>query len=157
MSENLSPGITYLYGVLYYENRLWVPKDEFLRQEILESEHHSKVAGHMGQDKTVELIRQNVFWPEMDTDIREYIRIYLTCQYYKHLRHAQYGFYYLLELLYALWDSITMDFIIELPLSNGYLQIWVIIDCITKMGYFIPLKYSKTKAKDLMQIFAGNI
>jgi hypothetical protein len=49
-------GITYLHRALYYENRLWVPKDESLRQEILESEHDSKVAGHMGQDKMVELI-----------------------------------------------------------------------------------------------------
>ena len=32
-----------------------------LVQQILESEHDIKAAGHMGQDKTIELIRRN-FW-----------------------------------------------------------------------------------------------
>jgi hypothetical protein len=56
MFGNPSPEITYLHGVLYYENRLWVSKDESLRQEILDSEYDSNVAGHMGEDTTVELI-----------------------------------------------------------------------------------------------------
>jgi len=41
--------------LLYRRNLLWVPKG--LVQEIIESEHDTKVAGHMGQDKTIELIR----------------------------------------------------------------------------------------------------
>jgi hypothetical protein len=101
MSGNPSPGIIYLYRALYYENRLWVPKDESLRLEILESEHDSKVVGHMGQDKMVKLIQRNFFWPEMDTDIREFVGTYLTCQSYKHLRHAWYGLLYPLELPYS--------------------------------------------------------
>jgi len=31
----------------------------------MESEHDTKVARHMGQDKTVELIRRNFWWPKM--------------------------------------------------------------------------------------------
>jgi len=46
-------------GVLYRKNLLWVRKG--LIQRILESEHDTKVAQHMGQDKTIELIRRN-FW-----------------------------------------------------------------------------------------------
>jgi hypothetical protein len=56
ISGNPSPGITYLHRALYCENRLWVPKDESRRQEILESEHDSKVVEHIRQDKTVKLI-----------------------------------------------------------------------------------------------------
>jgi len=40
--------------LLYRRNQLWVPKN--LVQQIMESEHDTKVAGHMGQDKTIELI-----------------------------------------------------------------------------------------------------
>jgi len=43
--------------LLYRRNLLWVPKG--LVQRIMESEHDTKVAGHMGQDKTIELIRRN--------------------------------------------------------------------------------------------------
>jgi hypothetical protein len=42
-------------GILYRKMKLWVPKD--LIQTVLESEHDSKIAGHFGQDKTIELIR----------------------------------------------------------------------------------------------------
>jgi hypothetical protein len=45
--------------ILYRKLKLWVPSG--LRLEVCESEHDSKVAGHMGQDKTKELIRRN-FW-----------------------------------------------------------------------------------------------
>ena len=50
--------------LLYRKSLLWVPEE--LVQEILESEHDTKVAGHMGQDKTIELIRRNFWWPKMN-------------------------------------------------------------------------------------------
>jgi hypothetical protein len=43
-------------------------------KQILEVEHKSKVAGHMGQDKTIELVRQNLFWLEMVKFIEDYFR-----------------------------------------------------------------------------------
>jgi DNA/RNA endonuclease G (NUC1) len=46
-------------GILYRKMKLWVPKD--LVKMVLESEHDSKIVGHFGQDKTIELIRRN-FW-----------------------------------------------------------------------------------------------
>ena len=36
-------------GLLYWKGMLWIPKKEGLIQTILESEHDTKVAGHMGQ------------------------------------------------------------------------------------------------------------
>jgi len=46
-------------GPLYWKNQLWAPEGTV--QWILESEHDTKVAGHMGQDKTIVFVRQN-FW-----------------------------------------------------------------------------------------------
>jgi hypothetical protein len=40
----------------------------------MESEHDSKIAGHFGQDKTIELIRRNFWWPKMDETIIDYIQ-----------------------------------------------------------------------------------
>ena len=50
-------------NLLYRQNLLWVPKG--LVQGIMESEQDTKVAGHMGQDKTIELIRRNFWAPKM--------------------------------------------------------------------------------------------
>jgi len=60
-----------------------------------------------------------------------------------------------LELPYAPWQSIAMDFITDLPLSNECDQLWVVIDRFTKMAHFVPLK-EKTAA-DLTAIFAREI
>jgi len=44
-------------GLLYRYGMLWIPEDKDLIRQILASEHDSHVAGHMGQDKTIELVR----------------------------------------------------------------------------------------------------
>jgi hypothetical protein len=41
-------------GLLYRKGLLWVPENA--RNAILHTEHNSPVAGHFGQDKTIELI-----------------------------------------------------------------------------------------------------
>jgi len=51
--------LSYENNLLYQWNLLWIP--EGLVQRVMESEHYMKVARHMGQDKTIELIRRN-FW-----------------------------------------------------------------------------------------------
>ena len=57
--------------ILHYRGRLNIPKQ--MIPTILESEHDSKVAGHFGQEKTIELVRRNFCWPGMDSDITTYI------------------------------------------------------------------------------------
>jgi len=143
----------YKDDLLYRGNLLWIPKG--LVQRILESEHDTKVAGHMGQDKTIELIRQNFWWPKMNERIIDFVRSCPECQKNKASRHQPYGLSSPLELPYAPWQSIVMDFITELPLSEGCDQLWVVIDQFTKMAHFIPLR-EKTAA-DLAIIFAREI
>jgi IS30 family transposase len=39
------------------------------------------------------------------------------------------------------WEVIAMDFIVGLPRTqSGYDSIWVIVDRLTKVAYFIPVK-----------------
>jgi len=140
--------------LLYRKGRLWVTGDNTI-QEILKSEHDTKVAGHMGQDKTTELIRRNFWWPKMNERIIDFVRSCPECQKNKSSHHAPYGLSSPLELPYAPWQSIAMDFITELPRSEGCDQLWVIVDRFTKMAHFIPLK-EKT-ALDLARIFAKEI
>jgi len=81
----------------------------------MESEHDTKVAGHMEQDKTIELIRRNFWWPKMNERIIEFIRSCPECQLNKTARHQPYRLVSPLELPYAPWQSIAMDFVTELP------------------------------------------
>jgi len=145
--------LEYKDDLLYRGNLLWIPKG--LVQHILESEHDTKVAGHMGQDKTIELIRRNFWWPKMNKRIIDFVRSCPECQKNKASRHQPYGLSSPLELPYAPWQSIALDFIMELPLSEGCDQLWVVIDRFTKMAHFIPLR--EKMAADLAIIFAREI
>jgi hypothetical protein len=54
-----------------------------------------------------------------------------------------------------------MDFITALPESDGYTQIWVIVDRLTKMAHFIPLRVSEgsseSSVEDLAKVFAKEV
>jgi hypothetical protein len=71
--------------------------------------------------------------------------------------YKPYGLLSPLELPYAPWISIAMDFITDLPLSEDCDQLWVIIDRFTKMAHFIPLKKDQKTVEYLVRISAGEI
>jgi hypothetical protein len=93
----------------------------------------------------------------MDQEVIEYIRSCLECQKDKASCHKPYGLLSPLELLYAPWTSIAMDFITDLPLSEDCDQLWVIIDRFTKIAHFILLKKDQKTAEHLVKIFARDI
>ena len=62
------------------------------------------------------------------------------CQRSKAVRHAPYGLLQPNEVPDQPWRSIAMDFITDLPNSNGYDTILVVIDRLTKMSHFIPCR-----------------
>jgi hypothetical protein len=46
-----------------------------------------------------------------------------------------------LQVLEWKWEEIAMDFIVGLPRTqSGYDSIWVIVDGLTKVAHFIPVK-----------------
>jgi len=153
MDGKADPAVKREDEVLWYNGMLRVPDSMDLRQMILHEEHDSEVAGHMGQEKMIELVRRNFFWPQMDQWIQDYVNSCPDCQKNKAACHARYGLLQPLELAYRPWDDISMDFIVDLPVSNGCSSIWVAVDHFTKMSHFIPLKDGEKKAPDLVCIF----
>jgi len=106
----------------------------------MEDEHHAGMAGRFGTYKTIGRVRANIYWPKMDKQITEYVRSSDICQHNKVIWHKKYGLLEPIDVPMRLWTSISMDFIVELPKSEGYTKIWVIVDRFSKMAYFIPLK-----------------
>ena len=47
-----------------------------------------------------------------------------------------------------------MDFITDLPVSNGCDSIWVMVDPFTKMVHFVLLEIDGKKTDDLIRLFA---
>jgi len=139
---------------LLFKNKIYVSPN--CRPSILNICHDSPSAGHFGIKKTTNLINRDFWWPSIQSDVKDYIRSCDTCSRSKDSRHKPYGFLNPLDIPSKPWSSLSMDFITDLPISNGYTCIFVVIDRFTKMGHFIPFP-KVPSATDTASAFMNNI
>ena len=123
---------------LLYKGVVYVPNHQDVQLDVLCSYHDHRLAGHPGIGKTVTNIQCQFYWPHLVQFVMDYIRSCTTCCRNKSIHHNPFGPYRFLPVTIRPWDSISMDFIEGLPLSNGYDTILVIICRLSKMGLFIP-------------------
>jgi len=67
-------------GIMYKEGKVYVPRDEKLRVEIIRLHHDTPIGGHGGQWKTVELVTRNFWWPGITKEIKKYVEGCDACQ-----------------------------------------------------------------------------
>ena len=60
-------------GLVLKEGRVYVPKDEKLRVEIIGLHHDTPIAGHGGQWKTVKLVTRNYWWIGVTNKVKQYV------------------------------------------------------------------------------------
>jgi len=128
-----------------YDRRIYIPDSNALKWKVAHQCHDTKVAGHFGRDKTLDLINRNYYCPNIEEWVRNYVRSGEACQRNKTAMLKKYGKLVPLEVPSRPWEQISMDFITDLPNVKGYNQCWVIVDRFTKMAHFIPLKNRKAK------------
>jgi len=139
--------------ILTWKGRIYVLKR--MRSKVMKSEHDSKIAGHFGRDRTMELISRNFFWTKMEDDVRQYCNECDNCQQTKAPRHAKPGLLHQLELPSKPWTHISTDFITDLPESSGNTKILLVVDWFTKMAHFIPI--SKMDSPSVARAYLENV
>ena len=127
---------------LWYQGKIWIPNDEELRTSLIRRNHDDPLAGHGATAKTTELVGQQYHWPKMRETIKLYVKNCDICQRSKVIRHAPYGMLQSNEDPDQPSKSMAMDFITDLPTSDGYDTVLVVIDRLTKMSHFIPCEKS---------------
>ncbi|WVZ49338.1 hypothetical protein U9M48_000706 [Paspalum notatum var. saurae] len=132
-------------GVLWFKNRLVVPKDMELRKRILDEAHTSMFTMHPGSNKMYQDLKQKFWWTRMKREIATYVSECDLCQRIKADRLKFAGMLQPLALPAWKREDIHMDFIVGLPhTQKGYDSIWVIIDRLTKSAHFLPVKTTYT-------------
>jgi len=127
-----------------------------LRQQIVQMYHDLPSAGHPGQWKTYELVSRNYWWPGMTTFVKKYIT---DCDMYQQMKNCpQQPFGPLMpnKVPNGPWEIISMDLITQLPESNGYKAICVIIDRLTKRAHFISIN-NQFLSKNMAQLLYDKI
>jgi hypothetical protein len=93
-------------------------------------------------------LKNRYWWYGMKRDIAEYVLLCDTCQQVKVEHQRLAGLVQSLKIPEWKWEEIRMDFIVGLPHTRaGYDYIWVIVDRLTKVAHYIPVKITYSGAK----------
>jgi len=115
-------------GIMYKEGKVYVPKDNVLRAEIIRLHHDTPVGGHGRQWKTVELVTRNFWWPGVMKKVKRYVEGCNSCQRNKNHTEQPAGKLMPNSIPEKPWVHISADFITKLPLAQGYNSILVVVD-----------------------------
>lgn len=143
-------------GLLFYKGLLLVPGDNDIKRDILTHCHDDPAAGHFGLQKTFELVNRTFYWSGMRQFVKMFVTTCDTCQRNKSPRHKPYGLLQSLPIPETPWSSISMDFITQLPPSNGFTSILVFVDRLTKMAHFVPT-HDEVDANETMTLFLEHV
>ena len=126
-------------GFLYdSSSQMYVPDNDSLCMHIISSHHDSPVAGHLGYQKTQELIERQYYWPGLASDVRSYVAQCNRCARFKGSNMKPASSAMPLQPSTLPWVDVSADFITDLPLSNGFDSILTVIDQFSKETEFIP-------------------
>ena len=125
-----------------------------MRLGLMEEIHGSLTgAVHAGFERTYGRIANGFFWPKMTRDIRQFVSTCPICQKIKHAHHLPYRLLQPIPIPTQPFEVVTMDFIGELPKSQGYDSIFVLICKLTKYAFFIPCTTNLTEKKAAQMFF----
>ena len=137
--------------------RLCIPPVPTIKRRILYEHHDVPAAGHLGRNKTTASIKRLFYWPNMDADIKEYVRTCDVCQRTKARTRKEYGLLQPLPIPSLRWDQVSMDFITQLPRTKtGYDAIFVVVDRLSKMAHFVPT-HTTADAATVARLFLDNV
>ena len=146
-------------GTWWKGNQFVVTTDVPSRRAIVQMHHDLPAYGHPGISRTLELTARRYWWPRMAQDVKDYIKGCADCRCNKVNNQARKA---PLSPIFAKpgalpFETVAMDFIVKLPLSNGFNSILTITDhnC-TKAVIRIPCNEAIT-AKGVAKLYLEHV
>jgi RNase H-like domain found in reverse transcriptase/Reverse transcriptase (RNA-dependent DNA polymerase)/Integrase zinc binding domain len=136
------------------QDLLYVPNVESLREDCISAVHAHPTSGHYGLRRTLEKVREVFFWEGQKADVQRFLRTCDSCQRCKAPRMKPQGELHPLNIPFRRWQSIAMDLITDLPVTqNGFDSIVVFVDRLSKMVHLAACTKTVTADQlgDLME------
>jgi hypothetical protein len=128
-------------GEWWKGQRRVITGDTEMRRTIIKNHHDLPAYGHPGISRTTDLVTRYHWWPNLATEVQNYVKGCAECQRHKINTQARKApLSPITPVREALpFQTIALDFIVKLPVSNGYDSILTITDhdC-SKAAIFIP-------------------
>jgi Reverse transcriptase (RNA-dependent DNA polymerase)/RNase H-like domain found in reverse transcriptase/Integrase zinc binding domain/Chromo (CHRromatin Organisation MOdifier) domain/Retroviral aspartyl protease len=154
---NNTKQLTLVDGVYTLAGSIVVPNHADLRQQVLAECHNTPYSGHPGRDKTLQVVKHMFWWPSMAADVAEFVRTCPSCQRNKVSTRAPAGLLQPLPIPGEPWQSVSMDLVTDLPMSEaGHDSIVVFVDRLTKMVHLAPCKKADG-AKQIAKLFIDHV
>lgn len=110
-----------------------------LCKRVIQWVHNCLSPGHPGIAATTQLTNNRFWWPSLQSDIITFIRNCTICQTSKSSHQAPAGLLQPLPIPQRPRFHIAIDFVTDLPNSQGHTTILTVIDHFSKACRFIPL------------------
>jgi len=143
-------------GLLWFRGKIYVPQSLDLRRQIVALCHNTHIAGHPGRWKILELVFRNYWWPQMSRYIGQYVSTCDLCLWTKPWRHSPVGELQPLSILDARWDTLSVNFVVELPESSRYDAVMTVVDSVSKRVHFV-LTHTMVTAEGAARLFLHHI
>jgi hypothetical protein len=137
---------------VWLKERICVPHDKALLEQIMKEAHDSRYSIHPGSTKMYKDLKTRYLWKDMRRDIAHYMACCDTCSRVKIEHQKPAWLLKPLEIPVWKWEDISMDFVVGLPRTpKGNDSVWVIVDRLTKVAHFVQVKtwYATEKLADL--------
>jgi hypothetical protein len=138
------PDFTQNGSLILRQGHIYVPNNKDLQLKVLQSRHDHKLRGHPGVRKTRAIVMRDFFWSGITKDVKDYVKACPVCRRAKSVRAKPYGFLKTLPIPERTWSHLSMDHIGELPESNGFNAILVVVCRLSKQAIFIPAHTTDT-------------
>jgi hypothetical protein len=144
-------------GILVYRCRVYVSNDQELKTLILLEIHKVPFVGHPGYQKTIVIVKDQYFWPDMKNKVAYFIARCLECQKIKDEHIYPTSLLQPLPIPEWKWEVVTMEFITKLSrTANQQDYIMVVVDKLTKSSHFVQMKSSQ-KETNIVDIYMREI
>ena len=90
-------------GLVYMEGRIYLPNNKKVKEEILKENYDSVDVGHPEQQRVLELLKRNYWWPGLKEDVKRYVQGCFKCQQNEVLHQRKAGKLHPLEIPQGLW------------------------------------------------------
>ena len=124
--------------ILYYDDKVCVPKFGEHKLNIMNNLHDIPIAGHPCFQKIYMTGKYYYYWPSLKKNIKDYIVRCLRCQVFKSKQIRSPMLLQPLDVRNLKFESVSMDFIVGLcTIQSNFDSIMMVVDRLTKIVRFI--------------------
>jgi hypothetical protein len=121
---------------IHYKGFLYLCKHSQLKSTVLSELHASPTPTHSGFTKTYERVKCSFFWEGMKHDVCTFVVKCEVCPCNKGETDKSLGTLQPLMIPHAIWQNISMEFIVGLPKLGNKSVIMVVVDRLSKYAHF---------------------